>query len=188
MIDFNLSNVKALKRVVIVDACESEAIFDDIRNRRELRRQAEQEARRARTAYILATRRGERAGETSELGHGLLTYALLRGMGQPGLRVPDPDLPVFREHPNADLDGNGWIETAELQQYARLTTPALAERYPGLLRGPDRPRPESSEADAVVSPGFDKAASFPLVESPRPGGPWPRPTVQRSGTPRPGAP
>jgi hypothetical protein len=170
-IDFNLSKVDALQRVVIVDACESEAIFDDLENRRAFRRQAEWNARLARTSYILATRRGEREGETSALEHGLLTYALLRGMGKPDLRRPDPDLEVFRKYPTADLDRNGWIETAELQQYARLAIPALAERFPGLLRGPSRPPPDASEADAVLSPGFDKSASFPLVESPAPGRP-----------------
>jgi hypothetical protein len=165
-IDFNLSKVDALQRVVIVDACESEAIFDDVRNRRAFRHSAERDARVARTSYILATRRGERAGETSALEHGLLTYALLRGMGKPDLR-PIPDLKIFQDCPTADFNRDGWIETAELQEYARRTIPALAERFPGLLRGPDQARSGASEADATLSPGFDKSASFPLVKSPR---------------------
>jgi WD40 repeat protein len=172
-VDFNLSQVDALQRVVIVDACESEAIFDDIRNRGAFRQYAEQDARVARTSYILATRRGEREAEAPVLQHGLLTYTLLRGMGQPGLRPPRPDLEIFQKLPNADLDHNGWIETAELQEYARRTIPALAERFPGLLRGPGPGRggPEPSEASSVLSRSFDRSGSFPLVEVPGTAGP-----------------
>jgi hypothetical protein len=168
-IDFNLSKVDALQRVVIVDACESEAIFDDMNNRRAFRRQAERDARAAaaRTSYILATRRGEREAETPALAHGLLTYTLLRGMGRPGLRVPDPDVEIFSKIPTADLDRNGWIETAELQEYARRTIPALAERFPGtVVRGPDQTQPAQSEAANVLDPAFDRSGSFPLVAAP----------------------
>ncbi len=174
MVDFNLRSVDALQRVVIVNACEAEAIFDNLESRRAFRQYAHREAREARTSYILATRRGERTGETSELKHGLLTYTLLRGMGKSGLG-PVPDLEIFREYPNADFNRNGWIETAELQEYARRTIPALAERFPGLLRGTAPARPDASEADAVLSPGSDESASFPLVESPRPDRPAARP-------------
>jgi hypothetical protein len=165
MIHFNLSSVDALQRVVIVDACEAEAIFESLENRRAFRRLAERNAREARVSYILATRRGERAGENPELEHGLLTYTLLRGMGKPGLR-PIPDLDVFRRFPTADFNGDGWIETAELQRYARMAIPALAERFPGILRGVAQAAPDSSDAETVLSPDVDSSASFRLIEVP----------------------
>jgi hypothetical protein len=172
MIDFNLKAVDALQRVVIIDACEAAAIYDNIRSRQAFRQYADWDARgaEARTSYILATRRGERAGEAPALEHGLLTYTLLRGMGERGLRpIGEPD--IFRANPTADLNGNGWIETAELQEYARRTIPALAERFPGLLRGPGRGSPDRSESAAVVSPALDRSGSFRLVEAPGRGRP-----------------
>jgi hypothetical protein len=83
--------------------------------------------------------------------------------------VPKPDVEIFRQIPTADLDRDGWIQTAELQEYARRTIPALAERFPGVLRGDDannkRP-PDPSEAANVLDPTFDRSASFPLVAAP----------------------
>lgn len=90
IIHSNLRFVEALNRLVVVDACQAEALFDDPAVRalvqRRIRSSAERDAHPARTSYILATRRGERAAEAEELEHGLLTYVLLRGMGEPGLR------------------------------------------------------------------------------------------------------
>ena len=90
IIHSNLRFVEALNRLVIVDACQAEALFEDPGVRasvqRRIRRLAERDAHPARTSYILATRRGERAAEAEELEHGLLTYVLLRGMGEFGLR------------------------------------------------------------------------------------------------------
>ena len=124
---------------MIVDACQSEALFDDPGVRasvqRGIRRSAERDAHPARTSYILATRRGERAAEAEELEHGLLTYVLLRGMGESGLR-PLNDLPILERFPNADLDHDGWVQTGELRQYAGMTIPVLSQRFPNLvLRG-----------------------------------------------------
>ncbi len=137
MIDFNLKAVDALQRVVIIDACEAEAIYDNLRSRQAFRQYAERDVRgaEARTSYILATRRGVRAGEAPALEHGLLTYTLLRGMGERGLRpIGEPD--IFRTNPTADLDGNGWIETAELQEYARRTIPRSPSGSPGCSAAP----------------------------------------------------
>ena len=162
----NLLGLDALQRVVIVDACQAQAIFDNLESRRAFRRQAERNAHLVRTSYILATRRGERAGESSALGHGLLTYVLLKGMGDPQL-PPIEDLDIFREYPTADFDRNGWIETAELQRYARLTIPVLAGKFPGILRGSDIDAgPDAAEGAATRSAEVDKSASFPLVPSP----------------------
>ena len=98
---------------------------------RRIRSSAERDAHPARTSYILATRRGERAAEAEELEHGLLTYVLLRGMGEPGLRPLD-DLPIFEQFPNADLDHDGWVQTGELRQYAEHDDPGPVSTLPEL--------------------------------------------------------
>src|SRR5262249_55569634 len=113
--------------------------------------------------------------EAEQLEHGLLTYVLLRGMGEPGLR-PIADLSIFEQYPTADLDHDGWVQTGELRQYADMTIPVLARHFPGLvLRGgaaaetapPDGAlKPEAAEAtrpDAALTQEFE-GASFPLIE------------------------
>ncbi|MBY0396831.1 MAG: caspase family protein, partial [Thermoleophilia bacterium] len=80
LIETNLMRLKALNRLVIVDACQADAIFDD-QQVRNIRRWMEVRSRRARTSYLMAARRGEPALEYEGLQHGLFTYALLRGLG-----------------------------------------------------------------------------------------------------------
>ncbi len=165
IIHSNLRFVEALNRLVIVDACQAEALFDDPGVRasvqRRIRHSAERDAHPARTSYILATRRGERAAEAEELEHGLLTYVLLRGMGEPGLR-PLNDMPILDRFPNADLDHDGWVQTGELRQYAGMTIPVLSQRFPNLvLRGNVAANPLKS--DSAITQDFE-GVSFPLIE------------------------
>ena len=167
-VHFQLASVEALQRLVIIDACQAEAIFDDLRSRSVARRafqqMADEAAQKARTSYILATRRGEREAEPRDLEHGLLTYSLLRGLGESGLRRP-AGLAIFDEFPTADLDRDGWIQADELRRYARLTVPALAERFEGATRGEaGSPAPEPS---ASIAADVDDASSFRLIPSPR---------------------
>ncbi len=162
----NLAMAEALNRLVIIDACQAEALFDDPvvrqRRRRVARGLAEADAYQARASYILASRRGERAGEAGPLKHGLLTYTLLRGMGGEGMG-PDPDLDVFKTFPTADLDDDGWVETDELRRYADVTLPSLAQNFPDLvLRG--APAPPGATAAAAVAHDVQEADSFPLFE------------------------
>ena len=90
----NLSHLDALQRLIIIDACQAEAIDNDPRVRR-IRQVLETDTHRARTSYLLAARRGEPANESALLEHGLLTYVLLRGMEAPGLRpLPLPLTPL----------------------------------------------------------------------------------------------
>jgi len=165
LIHNNLRFIEALNRLVIVDACQAEAIFDDPAVRasvkRLVRRSAARDAHPARTSYILATRRGERAAESEELEHGLLTYVLLRGMGEQGLR-PVVDLPILEQFPNADLDHDGLVQTGELRQYAKTTIPVLAERFPNLVLRGNEPA-EAARTEATPTPEFE-GVSFPLVE------------------------
>jgi hypothetical protein len=163
-----LAFIDALKRLVIIDACEAEAIYDVIGDRgsprREFHRRVNELSRRARTSYILATRRGERAAEPSELGHGLLTYSLLRGMGDTNLLQP-PGLEIFRKYPSADLDGDGWIQADELRKYAGQTVPALTDRFPGPARG--NAARAISEPRASIDSDVDASAGFPLIRAPQ---------------------
>jgi hypothetical protein len=129
----NLNRLEALQRLVIVDACQAEAIFNDPGVQR-IEQALERDTRRARTSYLLAARRGEAANESAVLEHGLLTYVLLRGMQAPGLRPLPVRLAPFEEHPTADRDGDGYVTSSELRDYADQTLPVLASNLPDLMQ------------------------------------------------------
>jgi hypothetical protein len=161
----HLAHLDALQRLVIIDACQAEAALDDPALL-QIRRLAEEDAHRARTAYILAARRGELANEVPELKHGLLTYVLLRGMGQPAPE-PVPGVSIFDALPDADFDRDGLVTTAELRRYADLTVPRLAARFPELGRRGDEGAGTSAAGSgpaARVQQGADRP--FPIVELP----------------------
>ena len=67
VIEVNLSRLKALNRLVIVDACQAESILDDPKVRA-IRKWMELSSRRARTSYLMAARRGEPALEVEPPG------------------------------------------------------------------------------------------------------------------------
>lgn len=167
-----LRRLEALHRLVIVDACQAEAILDDPGVRRiEQLRALDLETRRTRTDFFLASRRGEAAEEVDALKHGLLTYVLLRGMGASGLEPVPAGLVAFRDHPDADRDGDGTITTRELGRYVEAVMPELAEHLPGIGRGTG-----SASAPATARPGPPPPAappqlravggSFPLIAAP----------------------
>ena len=169
----NLLSLDALQRVVIIDSCQAEAAVDDpgVRALDQLRA-LERESRQTRTAFLLASRRGESAGEAGELKHGLLTYALLRGAGAQGLAPIPPGLTAFRDNPNADYDGDGTVTTGELRRYVDRVLPELDRaltrrvRDGGQPRGPvpARPAPDPGRSDAARLVGT--GGSFPLVVLP----------------------
>ena len=174
MIHRNLKSLDALQRLVIVDACVAESIYDDPgvrgRNRFSVRKTLDNEAYKARTSYILATRRDERSIEPAVLKHGLLTFVLLHGMGATGL-TDARDLPIFQQFPTADFDSNGLIDTGELQRYVRATVPPLAQRFPAInLRGlPNRGAANGGgRAEPGVTEDVAQSAPFPLVEVAQP--------------------
>lgn len=167
-IDRHLSHLHALRRLVIVDACQAELIQEDtsVRAARQFRAM-EQESRPTRTSYFLAARPGESAREAPLLRHGVLTYVLLRGMGSPTLVAPPGDLSIFRQFPNADSNGDRRVTTRELHRYVDRTLPSLAMRVDGMMRAAAPPEL------AVAGPGLTPpqtpliqtaGASFPLVE------------------------
>ena len=162
----NISRLGALQRLVVIDACQAEAIADDpgVRQIQEL---IDRDAHRARTAYLLGARRGEPAGEASALEHGLLTYALLKGLGDRNLEaVPGP--PLLDDEPNADRNHDQIVTTDELRWYAERTVPRLATRFPLLVQRSGaagkmlnfRPTANLGQAPRIES----ASVSFPLVE------------------------
>jgi hypothetical protein len=62
----NIARLGALQRLVLIDACQAEAIVDDP-GVRQILSLVDGSAQRARTAYLLAARHGEPAGESGAL-------------------------------------------------------------------------------------------------------------------------
>jgi len=154
---------------VIVDACQAEAINDDAGVRR-IQELMDSGSQRARTAYLMAARRGEPAHETAALAHGLMTYALLKGMGDTDLESP-PALAAILDIPNADRDADGVVTTDELRWYSSRLVPRLASNFPLLVQ-----RVGAGGKREEVRPGANLGqkpriqatpASFPLIEIPR---------------------
>ncbi|MBX6315949.1 MAG: caspase family protein, partial [Isosphaeraceae bacterium] len=165
----NLARLSALQRLVIVDACQSEAIFDDAAVGR-IRESLDSGAYRSRTAYFLAARRGEPAYESPALEHGLLTYVLLKGMGHRRLKPVD-EVTIFQALPTADRNGDGLVTTDELRWFTDATLPPLAAKLPTLLQrsgAGGRPLPERPNEAIGQAPRLQgMEVSFPLVEVPR---------------------
>ena len=162
----SLSRFDALQRLVIVDACQAEAVLDDP-GVRLIRKVVDDGAHAARTTYILAARRGEPAAEVAALRHGLLSYVLLKGMGDPDLE-PVPEVDVFDALPNADLDGNGLVGTGELRRFADRTLPILAARFPVSIPRAGGGPPIMPTANLEQTPRVQETGSrsFPLVRLP----------------------
>jgi hypothetical protein len=134
LIERGLMRLDALNRLVIVDACQAEAINDDAEVQN-IRKWVEIRNRRARTSYLMAARRGEPALEIEGLRHGLFTYALLRGMGPGALdRSQEPEeIRSLGLPEDADFNHDGIITTGELDEYAHRALPRIAQSYPHLV-------------------------------------------------------
>jgi hypothetical protein len=116
---------------VLIDACQAESIADDP-GVRQIERLIDGTAQRARTAYLLAARRGEPAGESAALEHGLMTYVLLKGLGDPQLK-PVAGLDLFDQLPCADRNCDRIITTDELQWFVAAVLPKLSAQLPALV-------------------------------------------------------
>jgi WD40 repeat protein/uncharacterized caspase-like protein len=170
VVSVNLMRLKALNRLVIVDACQAEAILADPQVRA-IQKWMEVTSRSVRTSYLMAARRGEPALEVEPLGHGLFTYTLLRGMGAVPLgQEPKEVLELNLPH-NADFNRDGILSTSELDAYAKQVLPQLAAVFPQLVanrravegnRGaPAAPAPEPKlDQEARIQ---SAEVSFPLV-------------------------
>jgi WD40 repeat protein len=165
-----MARLEALRRMVIIDACQAGAILEDSAVR-SLQRVVERGSRKARNSYLLAARRGEPANEADALEHGLLTYTLLRGMGAPGLKTIPADLGGFPGRPSADLNHDGLVTSDELVAYADDALPRLARMFPLLVTraGGEPPKPgPAGSPDLEQRMKLQSAdASFPLIAVPR---------------------
>ncbi|MGP0064270.1 MAG: caspase family protein [Isosphaeraceae bacterium] len=170
-IEVNLARIKALNRLIIVDACQADSILDDPRVRA-IRKWMELSSRRARTSYLMAARRGEPAREVGPLAHGLFTYALLRGMRAVELVKEPREVSKLALPPDADFNRDGYVSTDEIDTYARQVLPRLSGVFPMLaagLREGVAPRGEP-KGKAPKAEALDQSlrlqgneASFPLV-------------------------
>jgi WD40 repeat protein/uncharacterized caspase-like protein len=136
-----LRNVKALKQILILDTCQSEAALP-ILAKAVLTRgvpPADQKAvamlaRSEGVFLIAASTKQQYALEVPELGHGVLTYALLNGLGE-------------KSAPAAPMTSEGAVTVQSLLQYINQRVPELTElhhqgarQYPvGLNMGMDFP-------------------------------------------------
>jgi WD40 repeat protein len=166
----NMARLKALNRLVIVDACQAEAIQLDPKVRA-IQKWMEVASREVRTSYLMAARRGEPALEVDPLAHGLFTYALLRGMRAVPLAREPKQVKALNLPADADFNQDGVLSTAELDAYAKQVLPRLADVFPqiasvkrdavGAARGPAAPdrRQELDQATRMQS----AEVSFPLV-------------------------
>jgi WD40 repeat protein len=165
----NISRLGALQRLVVIDACQAEAIGDDP-GVRKIQETIDGGSQKARTAYLLAARRGEPANEAAALEHGLMTYALLKGLGAPKLETL-PDLAFLDEQPNADRNRDRVITTEELRSYVSTTVPILAGRFPllvqraGIAGPPAGFRPDANLDQMPRIQASD--SSFSLIELPK---------------------
>jgi hypothetical protein len=115
----------AYKKVLILDACNSGQIIDDIAaGSKELNgsqiRALDQMSDRAGT-YLLAGSASDMVSyEASNYGHGLLTYALLKGMRGAAVRVDEEN------------DAAHFVSVTELFDYAQLEVTKLAADINGV--------------------------------------------------------
>ena len=109
----SLRSVKALKKVVILDACQSGGALDILGRAPAAERAALEMLVRAEGLFIIAaSTRQQEAMEVSELGHGVLTYALLSGLGA----MNDPSVPSV-------------VTMHQLLMYIGQKVPELAARF-----------------------------------------------------------
>ena len=118
-----INNIAALKQVLIIDACNSGKIVEDLTGGTKALNSSQIRAldrMKDRTGmFIISGSAADKVSyEASEFGQGLLTYALLQGMRMPS---------VLRETAIAD-----YVDIMELFQHARDEVPELAKSINGL--------------------------------------------------------
>jgi hypothetical protein len=127
----NMMRLDALNRLVIVDACQAEAIYSDPEVT-DIQKWMEIGSRKARTSYLMAARKGEPALEVDPLKHGVFTYSLLRGMR--AITDTEPkELARLKLPADADFDHDGTLTTGELDNYVKQTMPLIAAQFPTMV-------------------------------------------------------
>lgn len=132
IVALNLMRLKALDRLVIVDACQAESILQDPQVVA-VQKWMEQGARKARTSYLMAARRGEPALEVDPLRHGLFTYTLLHGLG--AIRAADEPEEIAKLNlpDNADFNDDGVLSIGELDAYVKANLKPIARVFPEIV-------------------------------------------------------
>jgi hypothetical protein len=118
-----LRAIRALKQILILDTCHSEAALPIVAKAVSFRGlgPGEQKAMaalaRSQGVHLLAaSTRQQFAAEVKALGHGVLTYSLLSGLGANGA-------------PEAHAQGDGTVTVLSLLQYVNQRVPELTERH-----------------------------------------------------------
>ena len=111
-----LSNIKALKQLIVMDACQSGAATELLAVRGAAEEKALTQLARSAGVHVFASAGSEQyATEFSELGHGVFTYVLLKAL-------------------NGKADGSpldGKVTINELKAYIEDQVPGLSETYKG---------------------------------------------------------
>ena len=167
IVALNLMRLKALDRLVIVDACQAESILQDPQVAA-IQKWMEQGARKARTSYLMAARRGEPALEVDPLGHGLFTYTLLHALGAIKSGDEPEEVAKLGLPANADFNADGILSIAELDAYVSQNLKAIARVFPAIVvkREADLPvgKPRVPAAKLEQHPVLQSfGSSFPLV-------------------------
>ena len=118
-----LQHIKAVKQVLILDACQSESALPalakatfGIRGIEKPEERAVRMLAHANGIYLIAASTAEQyAYEVPELGHGVFTYALLSGLGE-------------RDQPQA-ATSEGIVTVLSLINYVARAVPELTEKY-----------------------------------------------------------
>ncbi|MBM3465175.1 MAG: hypothetical protein FJX76_24015 [Armatimonadetes bacterium] len=139
-----LSDIPATKQIVVLDACHSGASTTALgrlvasRDAVQLIRAQQRLARSSGTFLVAAATAEQYAKEFPELGHGVLTYAILRALGEKG-------------KPGAEVNSARQVTVNALLRYLSEQVPTLTERFHG------------GRQDVVQ---FSTGQDFPLVVSP----------------------
>ncbi len=146
-----ITRIPARRLLLVVDACQSGAVlgaFEGFGQRRALQALS----RATGIAVIAATRADQLAPEYSELGHGLLTYTLLEGLGarQAG-RLPADTAPA-----------DGALTVGELKAYVEGRAPAVAAELDGRLPTQREARGEFSQRVPITPVGLLLGADFTI--------------------------
>ena len=115
------TKIKAQKQVIVFDACQSGGAVETFSNRGAANEKAIlQLARSAGLVVLSATGTEQFAAEFKQLGHGVFTYALLKGL-------------------NGEGDGNqdGKITVKELEAFLNDRVPELTKKYRGTAQYPN---------------------------------------------------
>jgi len=129
----SLKNIKALKQVMVIDACHSGGSVELLATRGGAEEKALAQLSRSAGIHVLASAGSEQyAGEFESLGHGVFTYALLEGLSGKADGAP--------------LDGK--ITIYELKSYLDDQVPEMTQKFKGNIQYPNT---------------FSRGHDFPMV-------------------------